>query len=71
MKVSLQYVNDAYGNTSAIQIPVGEWKRVLAKLKKYEQALHLKSDMQEALAEVKQLKTKKNKQSLSDFLATI
>jgi hypothetical protein len=48
MKISLQYVNDIDGNPQAVQLPFTEWEKVLGKLKKYEQALKLKSDLKEA-----------------------
>jgi hypothetical protein len=69
MKFALQYVNDKNGHTQAVQLPVAEWEKLLNKLKKYEQALQIKSDLKEALAEVKLLKSsKENKQTLNDFL---
>ena len=69
MKIALQYVNDADGRTQAIQLPVAEWEKVLSKLKKYEQAFKLKSDLKDALDEVKVLKTSKTKkQTLNEFL---
>jgi len=69
MKIALQYVNDAQGNTQSVQLPITEWNRILHKLKKYEQALQLKSDLIEAFAEVKALKSsKEKKQTLKDFL---
>jgi len=39
MEISLQYVSDAEGKTQSVQLPVGDWEKVLAKLKKYEQTL--------------------------------
>jgi hypothetical protein len=69
MKIGLQYVNDANGNTQAVQLSLAEWKKVLNKLKKYEQALKLKSDLEEALEQVSVLKnTKGQKQTLNEFL---
>ena len=68
MKIALQYVNDANGHTQAVQLPVAEWEKVIARLKKYEQTLQLKSDLTEALDQVKKLKGKKEKQTLNDFL---
>lgn len=47
MKIALQYVNDINGKTQAVQLPLSEWEKVLNKLKKYEQALKLKSDLKE------------------------
>lgn len=69
MKIAVQYVNDINGNTEAVQIPVAEWEKVLNKLNKYEQALKLKSDLQEAFAQVAELKKSKGqKQTLNEFL---
>jgi len=69
MKIPVQYVNDEDGNVKAIQVPISEWQKVLTKLKKYEQALSLKSDLAEAFEEVAQLKrTKGAKQTLKEFL---
>lgn len=68
MKVALQYVNDINGKTQAVQMPLTEWEKVLNKLKKYEQALKLRSDLQEALDEVAIKKSKGHKQTLSEFL---
>lgn len=69
MKIALQYVNDASGHTQAVQLPLAEWEKILAKLRKYEQALQLKSDLKEALEEVKALRSAKGKkQTLNDFL---
>lgn len=69
MKIALQYVNDQKGKTQAVMLPLTEWERVLGKLKRYEQALKLKSDLKEAFAEVSKLrKTKAHKQTLNEFL---
>ncbi len=69
MKIALQYLSDINGNTQAVQLPLTEWKKVLNKLKKYEQALKLRSDLKEALEQVAILKqTKGPKQTLNDFL---
>ena len=69
MKIALQYVNDSHGHTSAVQLPVAEWEKILNRLKKYEQALQLKSDLKEAYDEVKVLKAVKGKkQTLNEFL---
>ena len=68
MKIALQYVNDANGHTQAVQLPVAEWEKILTRLKKYEQTLQLKSDLKEALDQVKKIKGTKGKQSLNDFL---
>jgi hypothetical protein len=69
MKLELQYLNDIDGNIQAVQLPLTDWQKVLNKLKKYEQALKLKSDLSEAFAEVAKLKkSKRQKQTLNDFL---
>ena len=69
MKIALQYLNDTNGNTQAVQLPLTDWEKILNKLKKYEQALKLKTDLKEAFDQVATLKqTKKNKQTLNDFL---
>jgi hypothetical protein len=69
MKISLQYVNDVSGHTQAVQLPVADWEKILSKLRKYEQALQLKSDLTEALEQVKELRAgKTKKQTLNEFL---
>lgn len=69
MKIALQYVSDLNGNPQAVQLSLSEWEKVLNKLKKYEQALQLKSDLKEAMEQVAILKqTKGHKQTLSEFL---
>jgi hypothetical protein len=69
MKFALQYVNDTNGHTQAVQLPVAEWEKLLNKLKKYEQALQIKSDLEEALEEVNLIKQGKKKSvPLKDFL---
>jgi NADH dehydrogenase FAD-containing subunit len=69
MKIELQYVNDIHGETQAVQLPLTDWEKILNKLKKYEQALKLKSDLKEAFEQVAHLrKSKGHKQTLNDFL---
>ena len=69
MKIALQYLNDINGKTQAVQLPLTEWEKVLNKLKKYEQALKLKSDLKEAFDQIAVLKnTKEHKQTLNEFL---
>ncbi|MFT3947294.1 MAG: hypothetical protein QM763_10000 [Agriterribacter sp.] len=69
MKIALQYVNDINGKTKAVQLPLTEWEKVLNKLKKYEQALKLKSDLKDAFEQVVSLKKNKgHKQTLNEFL---
>ncbi len=55
--------------TQAVQIPLTEWEKILNKLKKYEQALKLKSDLEEAFEQVAILKkVNGQKQTLKEFL---
>ena len=69
MKVALQYVNDIHGKVQAVQLPLNEWRKLLDKLKKYEQALKLHSDLKEAYEQVAALEqTKGHKQTLDEFL---
>jgi len=69
MKIALQYVNDINGKTQAVQLPLSEWEKIINKLKKYEQALKLRSDLKEALEQVAMLKqTKGHRQTLNEFL---
>ena len=69
MKIALQYLNDINGKTQAVQLPLTEWEKVLNKLRKYEQALKLRSDLKEAFEQVAILKKQKGpKQTLNDFL---
>jgi hypothetical protein len=69
MKFTIQYVSDQNGNPQAVQLPIEEWRKLLAKLQKYEQALKMKSDLREAFEQVTVLrKSKAKKQTLSDFL---
>ena len=69
MKIELQYVNDSEGKTQSVQLPLTDWEKVLAKLKKYEQTLKIKSELKQAFEQVAQLhKSKTKKQTLNDFL---
>lgn len=69
MKIALQYVNDSMGKTKAVQLPILEWEKLIEKLKNYEQALKIKSDLRDAFKQVSQLrKSTLKKQTLADFL---
>ena len=69
MKIALQYVSDETGRTQSVQLPLTDWEKVLAKLKKYEQTLKIKSDLKEAFEEVAQMRKSKSKsQTLKEFL---
>lgn len=70
MKVTLQYLNDIHGKIHAVQLPLSEWEKLMAKLKRYEQALKLKSDLEEAFQQVAVLKKKRgHKQTLNEFIS--
>ena len=69
MKIELQYVSDSEGKTQSVQLKLTDWKKVLDKLKKYEQTLKIKSELKQAFEQVAQLrKSKAKKQTLNDFL---
>ena len=69
MKIELQYVKDMNGKTQAVQLPLNDWEKVLNKLRKYEQALKIRSDLKDAFEEVASLKKQKgHKQTLNEFL---
>ena len=69
MKLALQYLSDINGKPQAVQLPLNDWEKVIAKLKKYEQTLKLRSDLKEAYEEVAILKkSKAKKETLTDFL---
>ena len=69
MKIALQYLSDSNGETTAVQISFLEWQRIIAKIKKLEQSLKIKSDLKEAFEQVDSLrKSKKKKQTLNEFL---
>lgn len=69
MKIALQYVNDRNGKTQAVQLPLTDWEKVLNKIRKYEQALKIRSDLKEAYEEVASLRKQKgHKQTLNEFL---
>ena len=69
MKLALQYLSDINGKPQAVQLPLNDWEKVIAKLKKYEQTLKLKSDLQEAYEDVAILKkSKAKKETLTEFL---
>ena len=70
MRLSVQYVNDMKGKVQAVQVPVGEWERLLKSMKSLQQRLKMKSDLTEALAEVKLKRAGKLKlNTLDEFLS--
>lgn len=57
------------GETQAVQLSLTDWEKVLNKLRKYEQALKLRSELKGAFEEVASLKKQKgHKQTLNEFL---
>lgn len=69
MKIIVHYLNDVNGNTQAVQLPLTDWEKVLNKIKRYEQALKLRSDLKEAFDQVTILKKiKGKKETLNQFL---
>ncbi len=69
MKLDIQYVSDSSGNPQAVQLPIEDWNKVMSKLQKYERTLQVKSDLQEAFAQVAKLrKQKTKKKTLSQFI---
>ena len=69
MKLAVQYLNDLNGNVQAVQLPLIEWRKILFRIKKFEQTLKIKSDLTEAFSEIEKMrKGKIKKQTLSDFL---
>jgi hypothetical protein len=39
MKIALQYVSDNTGKTKSVQVSFADWKKLMTRLKKYEQTL--------------------------------
>jgi hypothetical protein len=69
MKMEVQYVCDHKGRPKAVQVPVEDWEKLLSKLKKYEQALKIRTDLKEAYSQVEALKkSRARKTSLSEFV---
>lgn len=69
MKLDIHYVNDSSGQPQAVQLPIDDWNKVMAKLERYERMLKIKSDLTEAFAQVAQLRKKRTKKkTLSQFL---
>jgi len=69
MKIPIPYVKDNRGKTRAVQISLTEWEKVLGKLKKYEQTLKLRSDLQIAFKQMAALKkARRPKQTLKEFI---
>ena len=56
MKLELEYINDTQGKPKMVQLPVTQWKRIVSKLEKYEQALKIKDDLTEAFGQVERMR---------------
>lgn len=68
----LHYILDSKSKISAVQISIEEWNKIVQKLKKYEVELSIKTGLAQAISEAQLMsKTKKAKQTLSDFLDTL
>ena len=69
MKLELVYINDTQGKPKMVQLPVTQWKRIVSKLEKYEQALKIKDDLREAFGQVETMrKAGVEKKTLSSYL---
>jgi hypothetical protein len=69
MKLAIQYVNNQAGEIKSVQLPYTDWEKLMTRLKKYEQSLKIKSDLQEAFDQVAKLrKSKAKKQTLKEYL---
>ncbi len=69
MRLSVQYLNDADGNVQAVQVPVGEWKKLLKELEARKNERKVKADVAAALQEVAEMrKSNSRPQSLKEFL---
>ncbi len=72
MKIAVDYLNDKDGNVKAVQLPLRDWEKVLSELKRYEQAIKLRSDLEAALQDVEKMRAgKASKQTLDEFLAAL
>ena len=72
MKIGTQYLNDGNGQPMTVQLPIADWEKVLGKLRKYEQAMKLKSDLKEGLSQVRNAKQDSDKaQTLDEFLSEL
>ena len=68
-RLSIQYLNDSDGTVRAVQLPLLQWNKLVTTIRKYEQALQIKSDISLALAEVEQMRSGKiKKQTMKAFL---
>jgi hypothetical protein len=69
MNIALQYVSDSNGKPHAVQLSLHDWEKIQRKLKQYEQALRLQSDLADAFDDVRAMQQHtKRKQPLSEFL---
>ena len=72
MRLSVEYVNDAVGNVRAVQVPVGDWKKLLKALRGRDQEQKIKSDISAALREIEEMgKSKTKPQTLKEFLSEL
>ena len=72
MKIALQYVNNIHGKIQAVQVPFIEWEKLLNKIKRYEQALQIKTDLKEAFEQVETIRSsEEHNQTLNEFLKEV
>ncbi|MEO8149555.1 MAG: hypothetical protein ABI723_18090 [Bacteroidia bacterium] len=69
MQTQVQYVNDSKGNLQSVLLPVKEWKKLLNKIRTFEQQQKVKNDLTKALKEVQLMETGKiRKRSFKELL---
>jgi hypothetical protein len=69
---NIQYLTNLQGQKQGVQMSLKEWEKIMTQLRHYEQLLHLKSDLKEAILEVNLMQEGKlKKQSLTDFLQDV
>jgi PHD/YefM family antitoxin component YafN of YafNO toxin-antitoxin module len=61
MNKSIQYVTNAEGKQSAVIVPIGEWEKLQDKYRKLKNKLEVLKGLQEAVAEVNDIKKGKKK----------
>jgi len=69
MRFNLQYVQDANGKVTAVQVPVQQWNLLLEKLSEYEFSQKFASDLKTGLADVEAMQLgKKPKKTIQEIL---
>jgi hypothetical protein len=65
--MNLQYISDAMGHTTAVQIPIEDWELIKKKYKGLEEEENLPS----AIPEWQMVQVKKEKEQISEGTATL